>query len=164
MSQTHPRPEELTDYVHGALASARDAAVHAHLAECSACARAYEAEAALTEVLRAHARAEERELPDRVVAAVRASVERPPRESIWQSLRGAFRPMVFIPVAAAVAVALYFGVNAWRAAFGATPIDAAYYVNNHAALTAGAPFSEDAPVPAMLTSDDAADQPPDEQR
>jgi hypothetical protein len=38
-------------------------------------------------------------------------------------------------------------------------INAAYYVNNHAALTASAPFAEDAPIPAMLTSDDtAADQ------
>jgi hypothetical protein len=39
----------------------------------------------------------------------------------------------------------------------AATIGAAEYVNNHAALTATTPFSEDAPLPVMLTSDEATD-------
>ena len=49
----------------------------------------------------------------------------------------------------------------------ATTIDASYYVDNHAALTATAPFAEEAPMPAMLTSQDAPladERPVDETR
>jgi anti-sigma factor RsiW len=152
MNQTHPTPEQLVEYLHGELPPPHDAAVHAHLAECSACARAYEAEAALRELLRAHARSQERELPYRVVAAVRDAAETtaPPA---WERFRSALRPVVLIPAAAALAVALYFGMSG-RHSGGATAINAAYYVTNHAALQATTPFSEDAPIPATLTSDD----------
>ncbi|HEY6327011.1 MAG TPA: zf-HC2 domain-containing protein [Candidatus Cybelea sp.] len=153
MNQTHPTPEQLVEYLHGELPPPRDAVVHAHLAECTACARAYEAEAALSELLRAHARSEERELPYRVVAAVRDAAAETVAPPAWERIRSAFRPVVLIPAAAALAVALYFGMSG-RHWGGATPINAAYYVNNHAALQATTPFSEDAPIPATLTSDD----------
>lgn len=153
MNQSHPTPEELVDYLYGELSPPRDAAVHAHLAECLPCAHAYEAESSLTEVLRAHARGQERELPYRVVLAIRDSVANAAPPPAWERIRLALRPVVLIPAAAALAVALYFGVSGHRSS-PATPIGAAYYVNDHAALTATTPFSEDAPVPAMLTSDD----------
>ena len=52
--------------------------------------------------------------------------------------------------------------HAYQMDFGARAAD---YVNNHAALTATTPFSEDAPLPATLTSDEAAYvQPVDEKR
>jgi anti-sigma factor RsiW len=153
MNQNHPTPEELVDYLHGELSPPRDAAVHAHLADCSECAGAREAEAALTELLRAHARSEERELPYRTIAGIREATANATGASAWDRIRAALRPVVLVPVAAAVAVALYLGINAHRLT-GVTPINAAYYVDNHAALTANAPFSEDAPIPAMLTSDD----------
>jgi len=157
MNQMHPSLEQLVEFLHGELAAPQDAAVHAHLAACSQCANAYEAEASLTEVLRAHAKAGERELPSGVVAAIRAAVERPRQISGWENLRALLRPAFAIPAAAALGIALYLGTSAWHnRSAGATPINAAYYVNNHAALTAAAPFSEDAPIPAMLTSDDTA--------
>jgi len=155
MNQTHPTPEQIVDYVYGELPAPQDAAVHAHLAGCSPCAHAYEAEAALTELLRAQARSEERELPYRVIVGVREAVGNAPARAAWERIRSAFRPLVLIPALAALAVALYLGMGARRPA-AVTPIDAAYYVDNHAALTATAPFSEDAPVPAVLTSNETA--------
>jgi predicted anti-sigma-YlaC factor YlaD len=157
MNQTHPPLEQLVEYLHGELAAPQDAAVHAHLAACSQCASAYEAEASLTEALRTHAKAAERDLPSGVVAAIRARVERPRQISAWENLRALLRPAVALPIAAALGIALYLGTSAWHnRPAGVTPINAAYYVNNHAALTAAAPFSEDAPIPAMLTSDDTS--------
>ncbi len=153
MNQTHPTPEQLVEYLHGELPPPQDAAVHAHLAQCSGCGQAYEAEAALTELLRTHARSEERELPYRVVAAVRDAAAGATAPPAWERIRSALRPVVLVPAAAALAVALYFGMSG-RHSGGSTSINAAYYVTNHAALTATTPFSEDAPVPATLTSDD----------
>ncbi|MBV8343464.1 MAG: zf-HC2 domain-containing protein [Candidatus Eremiobacteraeota bacterium] len=153
MNETHPTPEQLVDYVHGELPAQQDAAVHAHLAGCLPCAQAHEAERSLTELLRAHARSAERELPYRVIAGIREAAAGAPGLTGWERIRSAFRPLVLVPVAAALVVALYLGFGARHPAT-VTPINAAYYVDNHAALTATTPFSEDAPVPAMLTSDD----------
>ena len=55
---------------------------------------------------------------------------------------------------AAAAAAIYLALNLWHPVANGTTIDASYYVDNHAALAAGAPFSENAPLPAVLTSDD----------
>lgn len=153
MNQNHPTTEEIIDYLHGELSAPRDAALHAHLAECAECAMTRDGEAALTELLRTHARTQERELPYRVVARIREATADAATTPMWDRIRLALRPVVLIPAAAAVAIALYLGVGAHHPA-AVTPIDAAAYVDNHAALTATAPFSEDAPIPAMLTSDD----------
>jgi anti-sigma factor RsiW len=158
MNEMHLTHEELIDYLHGELTPARDAAAHAHLAACSACSRTYEAEVSLTEVLRRHARSEDRELPPSVVATIREATSQKPSTPAWGMLRGILRPAIAVPMAAAIAAALYFGIDLSHKTSPATSINAAYYVNNHAALTATAPFSEDAPVPAVLTSDDTAAQ------
>jgi anti-sigma factor RsiW len=159
MKEMHPTPEQLVDYLYGELPTPQDAAVHAHLSECSPCSHAYEAEAALTELLRAQARSEEREIPYRVIAGVRDATANLSAASPWARIRAALRPMVLVPIAAAVAIALYLGFGVRHSA-SVTPIDAAYYVDSHAALTSTAPFSEDAPIPAMLTSDESlGDQP-----
>jgi hypothetical protein len=60
-----------------------------------------------------------------------------------------------VPVAAALAVAIYIGYDRWHRSSAPTAIAAAYYVNNHAAMAAGAPFGDAAP-PVTLTSYDAA--------
>lgn len=151
MNETHPTREQLVDFLHGELPARDDAAVHAHVAACGECAQAHADEAALTGLLRTHAAAEERELPESVVANIRAAVAQKP--SALERLRSALRPVILVPAAAAVAVALYIGFVTVRAPVRATTIDAAYYVDSHAALSANAPFSEDAPMPAMLTSD-----------
>lgn len=167
MNELHPSIEELTDYLHGELPPGRDAAVHAHVAACPECARAQAEEQSLTELLRAHARAEERELPERVVAKIRSAAFSPPRPSAWERLRSGLRPAFALPAAAAAAIAIYLGLHAGHGTARATSIGAAYYVDNHAALTATAPFAQDEPLPATLTSDSAPltdERPVDETR
>ena len=153
MNQTHPTPDELIDYLHGELSPARDAAIHAHLAGCSECAEAREAELSLTEALRAHAKAQERELPSIVVTGIWNAVRRRPA-SLWERLSASLRPAISLPVAAAIALLLYFGLRGTHGTARAATVDAAYYLDRHATLSAITPFSEDNPVPAALSSDD----------
>jgi anti-sigma factor RsiW len=154
MNQTHPSIDQIVDYLHGELSATEDAAIHAHLAGCPACEERRAGEVALTEALRAHARAAERDLPERVAKNIRDAVERSRPSPAWERLRAAFRPVVMLPAAAALAAALYFGLNAWHGASGPTPIDTSYYVENHAALAASVPLAEDVSLPVMLTSSD----------
>jgi anti-sigma factor RsiW len=152
MNETHPSIEEIIDYLHGELAAAEDAALHAHLAVCDACDRRRAEEVALTEALRAHARAAERAMPAALVAGIRHGVKR--RRPLDEWLPAVLRPVVVVPAAAVLAVILYAGSSFLheRAASQAT-IDPAFYVQNHAAMAATAPFADDVP---MLTSEDAS--------
>jgi anti-sigma factor RsiW len=152
MNETHPSIEQIVDYLHGELAPSEDAAIHAHLAGCRSCDERRADEVAISEALQTHARAEERELPASVVARIRTAIARPP-QTAWERLRDALRPVVLVPAAAAVGVAVYLGFNAWHASVAPTAINAAYYVNNHAAMTTTAPFADEV-QPAMLTSND----------
>ena len=142
MNQTHPSTERIIDYLHGELPAADDAAIHAHLAECPSCEERRAKELELTEVLRAHARANEHELPTSVVAKIHDAIERP--SPAPNPFRFAFRPIFFLPAAAAAAIALYFGFGARHATATATAVNPAYYVGAHAAVAATAPFAEDA--------------------
>lgn len=152
MNEAHLSTEHIIDYLHGELPAEQDAAIHAHLAECPACEERHSEELALTEVLRAHARAQERELPPGVVAKIREAIEQRPT-SIWDGLRSLYRPY-FLPAAAAIAIALYFGFASQHAR--ATAVNPAYYVDAHTAVAASAPFGEVAPLPATLASNDEA--------
>jgi anti-sigma factor RsiW len=154
MNETHPSIDQIVDYLHGELSSAQDAAMHAHLAACRSCDERRGEELRLTEALRAHARAQERDLPPGVAARIRAAIERPDRSTSWDGLRAALRPVFILPSAAALAVLVYAGAGAWRAATAPTAIDAASYVSEHAALAGIEPFSQDAP-PLALTSDES---------
>lgn len=158
IDRTHPTPEELMDYVHHELDERRDAAVHAHVAECSDCREAYEAEVRLGDMLRAHARSEERDMPyglaERIFAAAAADHERP--LPWWQRLELVLRPAIAIPAAGVLVLGVFFAYSAThRGAARATAIDAAYYLEDHAALAASVPFEGGSVVPATLTSDDA---------
>lgn len=152
MNETHPSIEQIVDYLHGELPAAEDAAMHAHLAGCCSCDERRTEELALTERLRAHARAEERDLPPSVVAKIRDAIEERPTSSRLERLRNGLRPIFLVPVAAAIALILYAGFGAWRGTIAPTAIDAAYYVDEHAARATIAPFSDDAP--SALTSYD----------
>lgn len=151
MNQTHVTPEELIDYLHGAVSAERDAAIYAHLASCSECAEARDLEVALTEMLREHAAAQERDMPPSVATNVWEAVARKP--SVWDRLGAAFRPAVAVPVAIAIAAFLYFGVRVAHRPAQAATIDAAYYVDNHAMLDTATPFSQDDTMPQELASD-----------
>lgn len=155
MNETHPSIDQIVDHLHGELPAADEAAMHAHFAGCRACSERRNEEAAITETLRAHARATERELPPELTARIRTEAMRAVQPSWWERVRLAFRPALLVPVAAAAAVVIYLRIFAGHGAVSPTPIDASYYVNEHAALAANAPFGDTIP-PATLTSDDEA--------
>lgn len=133
---THYDRDILIDYLHGAIEPSEDAAVFAHLQVCSACMKIHNEEAALGELLRSTARAQERELPAFVKARVWEAIrnERPSWRERWL---GRWAPAIALPVAAALALGLYLGVPALHGA-GATPeptISAALILDEHNAET-----------------------------
>ena len=152
----HPTIEQLTDYVHGELSEHDDVAVHAHLADCAACTELHDTEAGLSELLRAHARAEERDLPPgfaaRIVDAAIAS-ERQPVMDLREIFARMLRPAIAVPVVAAAALAIYFGTNAQHPTRGTATIDAAAFMDSHAALATDMPFADSSALPVAFTSD-----------
>jgi anti-sigma factor RsiW len=150
----HPTAEQLTDYVHGELPAQQDAAVHAHLAACAACTEAHEMEARLGDVLREHARAQERELPPgfaaRIVDAAIASESK--STPWWEPLVRTLRPAIAIPALAAIALAVYLTIGSNQGSVQSATIDAATYLDNHAALATDMPFAETAAMPAAFAS------------
>ena len=147
----HLTSETLIDYMHGALSPQEDAAAFAHLETCETCRKEYDAEAALTEMLRAHAVREEREMPAMLKAEIWSRI-RDEQPSPWSRLAGWFRPAVAIPAAAAIALAAYFG-TAYLGPHGAPSIAASYYLRDHAALNGTMPFNDRSSMsPADLES------------
>jgi anti-sigma factor RsiW len=159
MKQQHITDEELIDYLRGELDPAKDASILAHLESCADCRAQYDAQAQLTETLRGFARESERDLPQGVVASIWDAVERVDTPvSIWERLAAFLRPAIAVPVAAVLLVAMYFGLAAHRGDV-VPAINAAYYLEDHAALNTTVPFSEGAALPATLEHDETgADQ------
>lgn len=153
----HPSQEQLIDYLHGELAPAEDAAFLLHLEGCDACRARYEDEAGLSESLLRFARVSERELPSGVRASIWSAVEALHHEPAWtQRLAAWLRPRVAIPIAAALAIAAFAGYGSTIHRNGTT-IDAAYYLEDHAALTGAVPFNEGNTVPTALFTTENAD-------
>lgn len=130
----------LIDYMHAALAPEQDAEVFAHLEACKDCRAAYDSELALTDMLRTFAAADQRELPSSVKAEIWERI-RSARPSAVTNLTNWFRPAIALPVAAALAVAVYFGTS-YLGPQRTASIDAAYYLQDHAALDSTVPFSD----------------------
>jgi predicted anti-sigma-YlaC factor YlaD len=135
----HLTNEKLIDYMHGALTPQEDAAVYAHMETCGLCRAEYDAETTLSEMLREQARRDERELPPTLKAEIWQRI-REAEPTTASRLFGWFRP-VFVPIAAAIALAAYFGTSL-IAPHGAPMIEAAYYLQDHAALNNTIPFSD----------------------
>ena len=151
MSEQHVSPEQLVEYLHGELPAGEDAAIHAHLAGCPACTEAYEAEARLVEMIRGHARAQELELPQGVVASIRAAVAAD-REPWWARLTASLRPLALgTAIAAGLLVGTLLSLRMWHSHAQAATIDASYYLQDHTALTATTPFGDCSGVPETLT-------------
>ena len=151
MSEQHVDPERLVEYLHRELPPSEDALVRAHLAECAACAEAYDAEARLGDLLRAHAQAEERELPPGVVASIRAAVGE--RRAPWWSLGGRLHPvLVAASIVAGILVGSYFSLATWHSHAIASTIDAAYLVGDHEALEETTPFCDGETLPQELVT------------
>ena len=136
----HPSTDILLDYVHGELSPPEDASVYAHIEQCEACRREYQTEVALGEMLRANAARDERELPPSVKAEIWERV-RAGTPSVWSRTVGWFRPALAIPVAAALALAAYFG-SGYVNPQAAPAIEASYYLQDHAAMNSTIPFSD----------------------
>ncbi|HUA07914.1 MAG TPA: zf-HC2 domain-containing protein [Candidatus Acidoferrales bacterium] len=145
----HPTQELLIDYLHGELAPGEDAALLQHLNGCAECRTRYEDEAALSEMLVRYARATECELPAGVRASILDAVEAKPRVTPW------WRPAISLPIAAALALAVFAGYSTSH--HRVTTIDAAYYLDDHAALTTAVTQSEGNTVPAALYRTENAD-------
>lgn len=126
---THTTTEQLIDYIHGALGSEDDARVYAHITSCEGCGGEYRAEVALSEAIRSGAAAEELEFPSMIKANVWQAI-RSEQPTFAQRLRAAFLPASAIPLAAAIALMVYF--NASHGA-KAPMIEAAFYLDEHAA-------------------------------
>ncbi len=136
----HLTAETLIDYLHGALGPSEDAAVYAHIESCPDCSKEFHAETALTETLRAYAAREERELPPTLKAGIWNRIRSAP-PSASSRLTAWLRPAFALPIAAAVALAAYFG-TAYLGPHGAPVIEASYYLQDHAALNSTVPFND----------------------
>ena len=146
----HLSADQLSDFVHGELSPAADALAHAHLADCGVCRSEYDAEISLGEALRAAARHEELEFPSIIKAVVWERIrEMPP--SPMARLTSWFRPLMAVPVAAALALGIWFASP--YAPHGVHPtVDASYYLEAHAAQSNGSLLAEPASSSVLETS------------
>ncbi|GAC1410360.1 MAG: hypothetical protein NVSMB64_19470 [Candidatus Velthaea sp.] len=130
----HYTEDILIDYIHGEVSPAEDVRIHAHLAACDACRITYDAQAAIGDLLRASARAEEREFPSLIKARVWEAV-RAEQPAFADRVRALLRPVFVLPAAAALAIAAYLGVPALHTigAHGTPTVAAAFYLEEHAA-------------------------------
>ena len=145
----HLSNELLIDYLRKELAPEDDALVLAHLEACTACRREHEIEASLGEALRSAALRDELEFPSMIKARVWEAV-RNAKPTPVERLMTYFRPALAVPVAAALAIGLFFATPTMRAAMNPQKIDATYYLEAHAALQAQSPFTERGPAAAQL--------------
>lgn len=136
----HLSTNTIVDYLHGGLPPSEDAAVHAHLDQCAVCRTQCDAETALTDLLRSAAANDERPLPPTLKAEIWSRI-RASRPSALSQVLGWIRPATAIPIAAAIALAAYFGA-AYLGPHGAPAIQAAYYLQDHAAMNGTMPFDD----------------------
>lgn len=151
----HLTTEQLIDYIHSALSPAEDASVYAHLETCDECRAEYQAETAIGEMLRSQARAEEREMPSTIKAAIWNEI-RNAQPTTAERLRAWFRPAFALPVAAALVIAAYFGTATLHRGQTPTTIEAAYYLQDHDAMNGTVPFGDRTGAnPAVLQDENA---------
>lgn len=152
----HVTEEQLIDYLHGELAPGTDAALLLHLEGCGDCRARYDGQARLSEVLHAHARATERDLPLGFEARIRAAAESSDPARAGRGFPGWLRPALAIPFAAVFVIATLLSYEL-SAHHGTTTIDAAFYLDDHAALTSRVPFGEGGTVPSALFTTESVD-------
>jgi anti-sigma factor RsiW len=139
----HYNADTLDDYLHGALGPERDATIHAHLETCAPCSALYDEAAQVRDWLRAAARAEEREFPSLIKARVWEAVRNAPAPmSFADRLRAFWRPMIAVPVAAAIAVFAYVGIPGVHNNGQPAGVAATYLLEEHAALASDNPLAD----------------------
>jgi predicted anti-sigma-YlaC factor YlaD len=146
----HFTDDDLIDYLHREVADEVDARIHAHLAHCSDCSARYDNEAAVGELLRASALAEERAFPPMIRANVWAAI-RAARPTPLERIRAFISPVVAVPLAAALALLMYFSVPIVRGDRATAPtVAAAYYFEEHAAQGLENPLADHVNTNATL--------------
>jgi predicted anti-sigma-YlaC factor YlaD len=150
MNEQHLSPDLLVDYLHGELAPEDDALAHAHLSSCSACRGERDLEASLLEALRESVRSSEQEMPSLIKAAIWEQI-RQAKPSPMRVLASWLRPALVVPALAILLVGGWFA-SPYGHPGTAPTIDAMYYLEAHAAQTAGTPLSEQGTQPALETS------------
>lgn len=130
-SEQHPSLERIVDYVHHELSESEDARLFEHFAACLPCRTEYEAELRLTATLRAAAAAETLALPPAVKARIWESV----RTAQPRGWRAFLRPLVALPVAAALAVGAFFATQSAGGPGVRPVVGAQWYFDVHSAAT-----------------------------
>ncbi len=139
----HYNADILDDYLHGALGPERDATIHSHLEVCAPCSALYDEAATVRDWLRAAARAEEREFPPMIKARVWEALRTTPSPpSFADRLRTLWRPMLVVPVAAAIAVFAYVGIPGFHGNGQPAGIAATYLLEEHAAVASDNPLAD----------------------
>jgi len=139
----------LIDYLRRELPPEDDALVLAHLEKCPSCRREYEIEVSLSDALKTAAAREEFEFPSLVAARVWEEI-RNARPSPLAQIAAFFRPSFAVPLVAAAVLAAFFFATPFGQ-HGLTPkINAAYYLEAHAAQQAQNPLDERGPAAAQL--------------
>ena len=149
MRMQHLTNEKLIDYLHRELSPSEDAAVLAHLDACESCKRELNAEAAIAERLRADARADERELPLGLAAAIIARINESTPTPLEQ-LRAFLRPVVLVPLAGLIALAVIFPLTHMGSTV-APGLPVTFYLEEHAAHAQENPLADRSSA-VMMTS------------
>lgn len=131
MISQHPSAERIVDYVHHELSESEDAELFEHFAACTPCRAEYEAELRLSALLRTAAAAEMLELPPSVSARVWACI-RSPKPQGWRAL---LRPLVAVPLGAAIAVGVFFATQSAMPPAAHPVVGAQWYFAVHSAAT-----------------------------
>lgn len=135
----HYTAEHFDDYLCGELGSEHDAVIHAHIETCTDCRTIYDESVNVRDWIRTNARAEELEFPSIIKGRVWDAV-RHERPSFAARLRALWRPMVAVPIAAALAVFAYVGLPLHGA--HASGVAATYLLEEHAALASDNPLAD----------------------
>jgi anti-sigma factor RsiW len=139
----HYNDDILDDYLHGELGPERDAAIHAHLEKCTPCCARFEQAASVRDLLRASVLAEEREFHSIIKARVWEVIRNaPPPPSFADRLRTLWRPMIAVPVAAAIAIFAYMGVPVVHGTTAPAGVAATYLLEEHAAVASENPLAD----------------------
>jgi anti-sigma factor (TIGR02949 family) len=150
----HLNSTTLIDYLHHELPPSEDAEALAHLQSCEACSQELNVEASISDRLRASAREADLEVPAGLRSAIMARIAAQ-RQSPWQSLRSLVRPLVIVPVAAALATAAFLlgPVLLPQSSHAGVPVS--YYLQQYADHAGQNPLA-DRGIAIMASFDDGA--------
>ena len=148
----HSSPETLVDYLNGELDPEADAAVYAHLAECSCCREEYEIERSIREALFESGERSERELPESLVAAIWASAH-PAKPNPLALL---LRPKLLVPalgglLSVGLGLALFTGYvpNRGYDVTNRPQIEAATFLDHHSDASMEMPLADRGRAPTF---------------